>query len=395
MRKCKEFGKIPESVGINAWGVDFVLLDESDQVIGNCVSYRDLRTKGIMRDVLIAREASYIFNKTGIQFQEFNTLYQLMSLDADIKAKATRFLMLPDYINYLLTNKQVSEYSNAVTTQMFNSSLNSWDYDLVELSGLRRNAFCEPLMHSARLGKLDSIIVDDVGYQCEVVLPLTHDTASAFLASTPDTNEDCAVLISGTWSLLGMETDNVLDLEYAETANYTAGTGYSKNSRVQKNIMGLWIIQEVSRNLQHRYSYSELAALARESSDFLSTFDVNDKRFFMTTNMIEEIVEYCIETNQPSPSTVGEVSMCVYRSLASSFSHYLSEVEKITGNKISKINILGGGSKNELLNELVAQQTQRDVILGPVEATAIGNIISQMMAYEEVASIDEAKAYIW
>ncbi|MGR5064022.1 rhamnulokinase [Photobacterium sp. DNB22_13_2] len=394
LEECVKLNKIPKSIGIDTWGVDYVLLDNKDNIIGNTVSYRDERTKGVMDTVCNQVGCKEIYNKTGIQFMSFNTLYQLSSMVPEEKNRACSFLMIPEYLNFLLTGKKVNEYTNATTTQMFNLNNDQWDKDLLEVAGVKPDIFGQAQLPGHCIGRFKDSIRDKVGFDCEVVLPATHDTGSAFIASVFDIEEEGVILSSGTWSLLGKEIEKPIVSDISRKNNFTNEGGYNKRFRFLKNIMGLWIIQEVSRTLDYRYSYAELAKLARESREFTSIIDVNDERFFVSENMIEEIVDYCKETGQPYPTEIGEICICVYRSLAKCYSEFINEMVDITGKEISKINIIGGGSKNELLNELIAEETGKEIVVGPVEATGMGNIMVQMLSMSEINSLETAKSYI-
>ncbi|SBT15112.1 rhamnulokinase [Vibrio celticus] len=394
LKKCAKLGKKPTALGIDTWGVDFVLLDSDDRLIGNAVSYRDKRTNGVMNEICSQIGDEELYAKTGIQFMDFNTICQLKKLPEEVKLQAKSFLMIPDYLNYLLTGKKVNEYTNATTTQLYNVEANKWDEDLIEFVGLKKDVFHEALPPLSKVGKLTQELVDEVGFDCEVILPPTHDTGSAFIASILNIEDNGVILSSGTWSLLGKELLDPIVNEQSRSKNFTNEGGVDRRYRFLKNIMGLWIVQEVSRNLDHRYSYSELVKLAREAKDFTSVIDVNDQRFFVNDNMIEEIVNYCKESGQIPPSTVGEVSACVYRSLARCYKKYIDEISEITGQEISVVNIIGGGCKNEFLNELIKAETEREVIIGPIEATGIGNIVTQMIAMKEVVDLSAAKEII-
>ncbi|ORT52279.1 rhamnulokinase [Vibrio sp. qd031] len=394
LKKCKKLGKAPTTLGIDTWGVDFVLLDESDRPLGNAVSYRDKRTSGVMTQVSSQIGSERLYAKTGIQFMDFNTICQLTQTSAEYKTKAKSFLMIPDYLNYLLTGKKVNEYTNATTTQLYNVENDDWDEDLIRLTGLNKDVFSKALPPLTKIGGLQQEIIDSVGFDCEVILPPTHDTGSAFIASMLDIEDDGVILSSGTWSLLGMELFKPILTENSRLKNFTNEGGFDKRFRFLKNIMGLWIIQEVARNLENRYSFAELAQLAKEASDFKSTIDVSDERFFVSDNMIEEIVSYCKVTNQVPPKSVGEVSVCVYRSLAICYAKHINEITDITGKNVNKINIIGGGCKNQFLNELIREETNKEVIVGPVEATGIGNIVTQMIAVNEIDNLSSAKQII-
>ncbi|MDG3086439.1 rhamnulokinase [Vibrio hannami] len=394
LRKCAKQGKQPRALGIDTWGVDFVLLDSEDCMIGHAVSYRDRRTNGVMKEICSQVGSEELYAKTGIQLMDFNTICQLKTLSDETKCQAKSFLMIPDYLNYLLTGKKVNEYTNATTTQLYNIETNRWDEELIEFVGLKKEVFHEVLPPLSKVGNLKQALVDELAFDCEVILPPTHDTGASFIASSLNIEDSGVILSSGTWSLLGKELLQPIVSEQSRLKNFTNEGGVDKRYRFLKNIMGLWIVQEVSRNLDHRYSFSELVNLAREAKDFASIIDVNDQRFFINDNMIEEIVNYCRESGQTPPSTVGEVSVCVYRSLAICYKKYIDEMSEITGQNIRTINIIGGGCKNDFLNELIEEETGCNIIVGPVEATGIGNIVSQMIAMEEVSDIYSAKKII-
>ncbi|MGL5693773.1 MAG: rhamnulokinase [Peptostreptococcaceae bacterium] len=395
IKECKKIGKIPKSIGIDTWAVDFVLLDENDNILGNTVSYRDDRTEGYMEKAFKKMSKEKIYEHTGIQFQRFNSLYQLLAIkdnDEEMLNKAKSFLMIPDYFNYLLTGKKCVEYTNATTTQLINAKTNNWDKEILDTFALNSKIFGEIKMPKTKLGSLKKELVEEFGFDIEVVLPATHDTGSAFMAAPVE--EESIFVSSGTWSLLGLENDvaecGVDSLNY----NFTNEGGYDYRFRLLKNIMGLWIIQEVRRCYDNKYSFAELVELARESSDFNSVVNVDDDRFLKPDNMVEEIKKYCKETLQSEPVNVGEMAYCVYNSLAQSYKRAIEELEAITQKEINHINIFGGGCQNELLNELIAKECNKEVLAGPVEATAIGNLVCQMIADGKISDLKEARKII-
>jgi rhamnulokinase len=396
IKKCAEIGKIPKSIGIDTWAVDFVLLDENDDILGNAVSYRDDRTEGVMEEVfkVIPKDMMYLY--TGIQFQRFNSIYQLLAIkknNPEILEKAKTFLMIPDYLNFLLTGKKVSEYTNATTTQLVNSFDRTWDPKILDDLGIKKDIFQEIKLPKTRLGTLRSELASEFGFDMEVVLPATHDTGSAFISSVCN-DSDSLYLSSGTWSLIGLENRFPLCVPQTMEYNFTNEGGIDYRYRFLKNIMGLWVIQEVSRNLENKYSFSELVELARAKVDFTSVVDVNDDRFLKPENMIMEIKNYCIETNQNVPEEVGEIAMCVYNSLAHCYQKAVENIEEIFEKKFERINIFGGGCQNNFLNELVAKVTGKEVLAGPVEATAIGNIVAQLLSYNIFKDLGEAREAI-
>lgn len=394
MKKCKELNKIPVSLAIDTWGVDFVLLDKKNMAIGNFISYRDKRTQGLIAEVTGTISKNLIYKKTGIQFQEFNTLYQLKATSKKVLNRAESFLMIPDFFNFLLTGKMVNEYTNFTTTQLLDIEKNSCSEELLDYLNIDKKIFKKIHLPKTNLGNLKKEIAEQVGFDCDVILAPTHDTASAFMANILDDKKGGIIISSGTWSLIGVELDEPLTCERARKYNFTNEGGFDKKYRFLKNIMGLWIIQEVAKNLNYEYSFQKLVDLASENREYKTTFDVNDSRFFIAENMIEEINRYCIENGKIPPSNVGELAICVYRSLAFSYKEAIKELEDITGKTFSEINILGGGCQNTLLNELMKEETQLDILVGPIEATGLGNILTQMISKEILEDRFHAKNII-
>lgn len=396
IKKCKEISKIPKSIGIDTWAVDFVLLDENEDILGNTVAYRDDRTEGLMEEVfkIIPKDMLYLY--TGIQFQRFNTIYQLMAIkkkNPENLKKAKTFLMIPDYFNFLLTGKKVNEYTNATSTQLVNSFDRTWDENILDSLGINRDIFQEIKLPKTSLGNLRSELVEEFGFDMEVVLPATHDTGSAFISSVCN-DDDSVYLSSGTWSLMGVENRFPICVPQSMNYNFTNEGGIDYKFRFLKNIMGLWIIQEVKRVYKDKYSFQELVIKAKEVECFKSIIDVNQDRFLNPENMITEIQDYCKETNQDIPKTPGEVAYCVFNSLGISYRESIKELEEIFEKKYERINVFGGGCQNELLNQLIADRTNKEVLAGPVEATAIGNIIAQLLSFNKIEDLREARKLI-
>ncbi|MFC7678387.1 rhamnulokinase [Paenibacillus sp. GCM10028914] len=395
LKKCKELGIKLDSIGIDTWAVDFVLLDEADQLITEAVSYRDPRTNGMMEEVfkLIPKDELYL--RTGIQFQKFNTIYQLYSIkkeQPEILEKAKSFLTIPDYFNFLLTGKKANEYTNATSTQLVNAISKTWDLDILDVIGMNKDIFQEIPPPKTILGSLKEEWVSELGADITVVLPATHDTGSAVIA-VPEENETIYIS-SGTWSLIGTETDSPICTNKARDYNFTNEGGINDQYRFLKNIMGLWMIQEVKRVYNDQYSFADLIDLAREVKDFKAIVNVNDDRFLRPDNMVQEIINYCLETGQSVPSSPGEIAKCVFESLAESYLEAVIEIEEILEKRFEKINVIGGGCQNEILNQLIADVSNKEVYAGPVEATAIGNIAAQLMALGIIKDIKEARAII-
>ena len=393
LKKCKEVGKIPVSIGIDTWGVDYALLDEEDNLLSEIYSYRDERTLSVMQEVYSIMPESELYARTGIKEQVFNTIFQLYCDKKSGKLdKAETFLMMPDYLHFLLTGVKKNEYTNASTTGLLNAKTRDWDYEIIDKLGLKKSLF-RPLSYPCdKVGNLRPEIAAEVGFDACVYLPATHDTASAVMA-VPSEN-DPLYISSGTWSLIGIETPKENTTEQAKISGFTNEGGFNKTVRFLKNIMGMWMIQCIKKELDDKYSFVELVALAKDAKDFKSRVDVNDLSFFAPDSTINAVTDYCRKTGQDIPETVGEIAYCVYASLAESYVRSVGQIEKITGSTFDKIHIVGGGSQNVLMNELTARFTKRTVVAGPVEATATGNLIAQMLAKGEIKSLSEGKKLI-
>lgn len=404
MKKCKDAGKIPVSVGIDTWAVDIVLLDEQDKRIGNAVGYRDSGTTGMDEKVydLIAEDALYA--KTGIQKQIFNTIYQLMAWKirkSELFAKAKTMLMVPDYLHFLLSGVKATEYTNATTTQLVSPVTKDWDFDLIETLQYPASIFQKLVLPGTCLGELTKEIQQEVGFNCKVVIPATHDTASAVIAvpvenaeQTELQKEPLLYISSGTWSLMGTELMEANCSADSKAHNLTNEGGYDYRFRYLKNIMGLWMIQSVKKEIVENYSFGEICDMASKA-DIASLVDANDSRFLAPTNMTEEIKKACAETGQTVPESLAQVAAVIYNSLAKCYAKTVEELEELTENKFAGIHIVGGGSNAEYLNELTAKATGRTVYAGPTEATAIGNLSVQMLAAGELKDLADARNCIY
>jgi rhamnulokinase len=391
LKRCRGLGKIPVSLGIDTWGVDFVLLDSNDQVLGNTVSYRDTRTQGVDREVGEIIPETDLYARTGIQKQPFNTIYQLWTVREQLK-KAKSFLMVPEYLNFLLTGVKKNEYTNATTTGMVNAEQKTWDEEILSLLEYPKELFGQLHMPGEPVGNIFPWIAEEVGFACKVVLPATHDTASA-VAGVP-LSGDTIYISSGTWSLMGVENDRPILTEKSRLLNYTNEGGVDFRFRYLKNIMGLWMIQEVHRELEGRYSYTELAAMAEAEAEFDSVVDVNSSRYLSPAGMIKEIQAECWETGQKVPETPGQIAQCIFSSLAKSYARSASELSEVCGRKFTRINIVGGGCQNDWLNSLTVKESGLKAFAGPVEATAIGNLAVQMISDAVFGSLSEARRAI-
>ena len=395
LKKCKEIGKIPVSMGIDTWGVDYVLLDKDDHILGDTVGYRDSRTEGMDEEVYEVIPQDDLYARTGIQKQIFNTIYQLMSVKEshpEYLEQAETILMIPDYFNFLLTGVKMNEYTEATTGQLISPKTNDWDYELIDMLGYNSRMFRPVSMPGTVVGDFTEDVQKEVGFNCTVVLPATHDTGSAVLA-VPTNDDDAVYISSGTWSLMGIERKEADCSMESMKANFTNEGGYDHRFRYLKNIMGLWMIQSVKKEFTEDLSFAEICEMASKET-IPSIVDCNDDCFLAPKSMIEAVQKFCRDTDQPVPETVGEISSVIYNSLAKCYGDTVEEIEAITGKKYSTIYVVGGGSNAGYLNELTAKYTGRKVSAGPSEATAIGNIIVQMLHDGVFASLPEARTCV-
>ncbi len=371
IKQCKEKGYTPKTVAIDTWGVDYVLLDSDCKEILPVVSYRDSRTDGIPEkvDQIISKEELY--KKTGIQRVNFNSIYQLFCDKQSGKLdKAEHLLMIPEYLTYKITGVLKNEYTAATTTALINAEKRDWDWELIDLLGFNRKLFKEISQPGCVLGGFTEEVKNYVGFDATVIFAPSHDTASAVAACT--LKEHSMYISSGTWSLIGSLNNNAVLTKEAMDANFTNEGGVCGTYRFLKNIMGMWLFQSIRKNLNKEYSYDQMMHLAMES-EYTKTFDPNDSRLLAPENMIEAVKE-CL--NAPA-LPLGDVINSVYHSLAKSYAKVVNEIEEITGEKVDLINIVGGGSKDTYLNSLTEKYTGKPIVAGPVEATAMGNLLTQ------------------
>lgn len=380
LKKCKEIGKIPVSMAIDTWGVDYVLLDKDDRILGDTVGYRDSRTEGMDEKVYEVIPQDELYARTGIQKQIFNTVYQLMAvkeLHPEYLEQAESILMIPDYFHFLLTGVKKNEYTNATTGQLVSPKTNDWDYELIDMLGYNSKMFRPVSMPGTVVGEFTEEVQKEVGFNCTVVLPATHDTGSAVLA-VPTNDDDAVYISSGTWSLMGIEREEADCSMESMKANFTNEGGYDHRFRYLKNIMGLWMIQSVKKEFTEDLSFAQICEMASKET-IPSIVDCNDDCFLAPKSMIKAVQDFCRRTGQQVPETVGEISSVIYNSLAKCYGDTVQEIEEITGKKYSTIYVVGGGSNAGYLNELTAKYTGKKVSAGPSEATAIGNVIVQML----------------
>jgi rhamnulokinase len=379
------------SVGIDTWGVDFVLLDEEGRLLGQAVAYRDPRTDGVMDEVFKTIPRAELYRRTGIQFMQFNTLYQLVALARENPPwlpRARTLLLMADYLHYRLSGVKSCEYTNASTSQMLDLETDSWDLDLLERLGLPAHWFQPLSQPGSALGEW----ISRRGSRVKVIAPATHDTASAVIAA-PLEDEQAVYISSGTWSLMGIESRVPYSGEAALAANFTNEGGADGTYRVLKNIMGLWLIQRV-RDAFPELSFADLVEQAEAAEPFRYLINPNDNRFLNPPSMVEAIREFCLETGQDEPHEAGALARCVFESLAFLYRRTLDELSAITGQRYCRIHIVGGGCQNGFLNQLCADFCQLPVHTGPIEASALGNVTCQLRALGALADRDAIRQLI-
>jgi len=395
--KAKRAGETPESVGIDSWAVDFGLIGRHGELLANPYHYRDPHTDGMMEKVFARLSRESVFAKTGIQFLQFNTIYQLAALkeaDSPLMREGRRFLMIPDLLRYFLTGEAANEFTNATSTQLFNPLLGGWDPELLALVGAPAEWFGPPLAPGSPAGELLPSVRAELGLpRIPVVATAEHDTGAA-VAAIPATDRAFAYLICGTWSLMGTEVERPVMNDAALAYNFTNEGGVGGTYRLLKNIMGLWILQECKREWDRsgtEYSYAELVRLAERAPAFASFIDPDDARFLPPGDMPERIRAYCRETGQPVPDGPGETARCILESLALKYRYILELTERLSGHKFGGLHMSGGGIQNTLLCQWTANAIRKPVWAGPAEGSAIGNLVVQWMAQGAFRDIWEAR----
>ena len=382
--KCKEIGKIPCTVAIDTWGVDYVLLDKNKQEIMPAVSYRDSRTNRVINKVESIISAEELYLKTGIQKQNFNTIYQLYADKLSGRLEdAKHFLMIPAYLSYKLTGIIKNEYTNATTTGMVNADTKQWDYEIIDKLSLPKHLFGTLDTPCTVIGNFTKEMQDYAGFDSTVIFAPSHDTASAVCACPIDDNS--VYISSGTWSLIGVESLNPIVNEKSMAANFANEGGIDYRFRFLKNYMGMWLFQNVKKNLNNEFSYDDMMRLAMQSKRF-EMIDTNAPDFLAPENMINAIRSYLKNESIPIEVVINSV----YHSLAQSYKNAIDEIEKLAGKTIDNVFIVGGGSKDTYLNKLTAQYTGKKVVTGLSEATATGNLLSQIM-YDKKISLAQAR----
>lgn len=388
-------------VSVDSWGVDYVMYNKRQPMVSTPYQYRDSRTEKTYAETLDTVGKELIFAETGIQFMSLNTLYQLIAEVADnpeLVAAADHFLNIADYFHFLFSGVAKAEVSLASTTQIYNPKTRDWSAKLIEQFRFPASLFPKIVDSGTRLGKLTPELCAETGLSAdiEVIASCSHDTGAA-VAAVPAEGDDWAYLSSGTWSLIGVELPEPLVNGAARENNFTNEAGFAGTTRFLKNIVGLWLLQESRRMWQRQgqeLDYAEINKLAEQAEPFRSLIDPIDPRFMAPDNMLEEIAAACRESSQPEPASPGQFARCILESLAILYGKSLDTLEELTGRKISQLHIVGGGSQSKLLNQFAANATGRTVLAGPVEATAIGNLLIQAIALGDLKSLDELRRIV-
>ena len=397
---CAKNGSNIESIGVDTWGVDFGLLDKTGHLIGLPFHYRDSRTTGVLEKVFDLMPRPSVFELSGCQFMEINTIYQLYSMvltDSPLLRFAETFLTIPDLINFWLTGQKVSEFTNATTTQLYDPRKENWSAELCQVLNIPLSIFPKVIQPGTDIGLILPSITNETALQpTRVIAPACHDTGSA-VAAVPVQNESWAYISSGTWSLMGIEVEEPIITKHALDLNFTNEGGVNNTFRFLKNIMGLWLIQECRRTWSRsdeQMSYDEISQIAAQAEPFKALIDPDHHLFLASGDMPKRIVDFCKQTNQNLPLTKGEIVRSALESLALKYRWVLEKLEFVKGEAIDTIHIIGGGTQNKLLCQFTADATKRQVIAGPVEATSIGNLLVQMASCGAIGSITEGREII-
>ncbi|WP_285715539.1 rhamnulokinase [Pelosinus sp. IPA-1] len=394
LKVAKQEGIEECTLGIDTWGVDYALIDAKGNRIQEVYAYRDERTKTAIQDISKKVSLEKIYKKIGIQFLSFNTLFQLYVHDKEELAKTDKILLVPDYLYYRLSGILISEKTNASTTQLLNLETKEYDGELLKLIGVERAQFATLIEPGEVIGPILEPLRKQYDLpKCELICVASHDTASAVIG-VPGVEEHFAYLCSGTWSLIGVENMIPIATQESFRKNFTNEWGAYGTYRFLKNIMGLWLIQEVRRTLGNKLSFAELVTEASKIKPFQFLIHCNEDCFLKPENMVLEVQNYCRNTGQSVPKTSGELARCIFDSLALTYRKILGEISSITGHPVDCLHIVGGGVQNELLCQLTADVVEIPVVAGPVESTALGNIVVQMISTGELRNLKEARNMI-
>lgn len=397
--KAKQAGGF-DSIGIDTWGVDFGLLDEFGCLLENPIHYRDTRTVGMIEEAEKYISKREMYNITGIQFMELNTIFQLLSLKKErphMLQRTDKMLFMPDLFAYMLTGEKNTEYSIATTSQMIDLQTNSWSGELLDKLGIRKDIFAPIVKSGTKVGFLSPEICEECGVESVPVIAVCeHDTQSA-ISAVPCPEGEFAFISSGTWSLFGTELEKPVVNDTTYEINVTNEGGYDFATGFLKNIIGLWLIQESRRQWAREgenYSYADLEKLALEAEPFKCFIDPDTPEFVPHGNLPERVREYCRKTNQYVPETVGEIMRCIYESLAMKYRETFEKIKECTGKDYPVIHVIGGGTKDTLLCQLTANSCGCEVKAGPIEATVLGNLAVQLISHGEIKDIKEAREII-
>ena len=397
--KAKEAGGF-DSIGIDTWGVDFGLLRKDGTLVENPVHYRDARNDGMVEKATEYMSKERMYDITGIQFMDFNTIFQLLSLKENrpyILEEADKLLFMPDLLNYMLSGVKSTEFSIATTSQMVDLKTNNWSEEILDTFGINKNLLTDIAPTGAVIGQLSDEICEELGVpKADIVSVAAHDTQSAITA-TPCEFDDFAFISCGTWSLFGTEVKEPIINEASKKLNVTNEGGYDYTTAFLKNICGLWLIQESRRQWIREgkeYSYAELEKLALECEPFKCFIDPDAPEFAPMGNLPRRVKEYCEKTGQYIPQTVGEIIRCIYESLALKYRYTFDGIKECTGKDYDRIHVMGGGTKDKLLLQMTAQSCNVNVYGGPIEATALGNVAIQLMSTGAIKDIKEARKII-
>jgi len=401
LKKCiKEFGIQPESIGIDTWGVDFVHLNKEGLILSLPFAYRDSRTDSAMEDLFQVVPREEVYSQTGIQFMQFNSIFQLFSMvkdESSLLEITDSILFMPDALNYLFSGVKKSEFSIASTSQMIVPGTCKWNIELIEKAGIPSEILQEIILPGTILGPIQKEVAAEAGsMRIPVIAVAGHDTASA-IVSVPSTLNNFAYISSGTWSLMGIESPKPIISDQTLQLNYTNEGGVEGTTRFLKNIMGMWLIQETQRIWEEqgiKYTWPEMVDLARNSEPFKFLINPDDSMFLNPRDMTQAVRDFCYQTAQGTPQTHGETIRCIYDSLALKYRYTLEQIREVSDQPIEVIHIIGGGASNHFLNQLTADATGLWVIAGPSEATAIGNIMIQAKALGCVDSLNEIRRII-
>ena len=399
-KSAANLGEKITSIGVDTWGVDYVLLSKNGEFLGQPWHYRDRRTQGFLNKATSRVPQAEIFRQTGLQFMEINTLYQLLAMqerDPELLSQADLFLMMPDFFHWCLSGSQVVEFTNATTSQCFHATERTWAWDLLRKLDLPAGMFPEVVLPGTKLGRLRENIAEKTGMsRVEIVAPATHDTGAAVAAVPTERTgrPNWAYISSGTWSLMGVETAQAVLSDRALAYNVTNEGGIDGTYRLLKNIMGLWLVQECRRSWERggkSVDYGQITGWAGEAEPFRSLINPDDQAFLSPADMPKAIREWCRSRGEPIPETEGQMVRCALESLALKYRMVLEWLEELTGTKVEVIHIVGGGTQNELLNQFTADACGRPVVTGPVEATVLGNVLVQARSAGEIGSLSEIR----